>query len=401
MSINKRASKRVSEPSTRNDASRPVDSPESDIEGVLSGYRELITLGLRGAVGAVRARGEQPPGSAARRLEEFYGQIEYHLGWRSPDLSPADYNPGKLLRPTLVLIACDLAASRAGVTQESKRKDLLRRITPAAVTIELVHNFSLIHDDIEDGDEERRHRPTMWKLWGIPQAINSGDGLFALARTGLWQLASTGIPAAQVLHLAELLDQTCLELCEGQFLDMRYEGGHDISVDMYLDMIGRKTAALMSCATEFGACLGAPDDTDLQAHFARFGRALGIAFQLRDDLLGIWEAVRLGKTSAGDLRRKKMSLPVIHALETASVADRAALLRIMSGAGPTAEEDIGEALAILDRTRARARIREALAEQGNIARAALEEGALRHATLPANQAYGAFRSLLDFVLATQ
>ncbi len=106
---------------------------------------------------------------------------------------------------------------------------------------------------------------------------------------------------------------------------MRYEGRQDISVGMYLDMIGRKTAALMSCATEVGACLGAPDDADLQARLAGFGRSLGIAFQLRDDLLGIWEAERLGKRTAGDLRRKKMSLPVIHALETADRADRRTL----------------------------------------------------------------------------
>ncbi len=376
-------------------------SPESDIGWVLPEYRELIAEGLRAAVTAISAHGAQDE-AVAGPLEEFYGQIEYHLGWRRPDLTPAaSYAPGKLLRPTLVLLAYELAASQAGLTHESDRMDRLRCITPAAVTIELVHNFSLIHDDIEDGDEERRHRATLWRLWGIPQAINTGDGLFALARMGLWQLSGSGIDASLVLHMAHLLDQTCVELCEGQFLDMRYEGRSDISAEMYLDMIGRKTAALMSCATEFGACLGAPDDADLQTHFARFGRALGIAFQLRDDLLGIWEAEQLGKTNAGDLRRKKMSLPVIHALQAAGPTDRATLLRIMTGADPVPEEDIGEALAILDRSGARVRIATALAEQGAIARASLDEGVRRNAKLPPHQAYRACEALLDFVLATR
>ncbi len=169
-------------------------SPEEDFGWALSQYRDLITDGLRASVGDVPVR----PGDEERTAElrkEFYGQIEYHLGWRRYDLSPASYDPGKLLRPTLTLIACDFAASQTGLVHESERRDLLRRATSAAVTIELVHNFSLIHDDIEDGDEERRHRPTLWKLWGIPQAINSGDGLFALARKGLWQLADSGFPA--------------------------------------------------------------------------------------------------------------------------------------------------------------------------------------------------------------
>jgi geranylgeranyl diphosphate synthase, type I len=269
------------------------------------------------------------------------------------------------------------------------------------VTIELVHNFSLIHDDIEDSDEERHHRPTLWKLFGIAQAINTGDGLFALARMSLWQLEEAGIKPELILRLADLLDRTCVELCEGQFLDMRYEGRSDISEAMYLDMIGRKTAALMSCATAFGACLGAPDDTALQGHFARFGTALGIAFQLRDDLLGIWEAEQLGKTMAGDLRRKKMSLPVIHALQMADSTDRLRLLGMMTGSGPLSDDDIDEALAILNRSGARTRIGRALAKQGAIARTALREAFMMSATPPDTKAYRALEALLEFVLATR
>jgi geranylgeranyl diphosphate synthase, type I len=401
-----------------------IPASGEDISWVMAMYRELITEGLQAALrppsspsparttSARTTSARRTPETVATLLDEFYGQMEYHMGWRRPDLTHAISPSGKLLRPTLVLLACDLAkaetidlsgASGASSASggEAARLDYVRRIIPAAVAIELVHNFSLIHDDIEDSDEERHHRPTLWKLFGIPQAINTGDGLFALARMSLWRLEEADIPASLTLHLADLLDRTCVELCEGQFLDMRYEGRSDISEAMYLDMIGRKTAALMSCATEFGACLGAPDDTALQAHFARFGRALGIAFQLRDDLLGIWEAEHLGKTSAGDLRRKKMSLPVIHALQTADATDRLRLLGMMTSASPISDDDIGEALAILNRTGARTRIGRALARQGAIARTALREGVIARSTPLDTRAYRAFETMLEFVLATR
>jgi geranylgeranyl diphosphate synthase type I len=379
------------------------------IDMVLARYRDLLRDGLRDAV--QRAGAAIPRADAvAGLLDDFYAQIEYHLGWRLPDLTPttpATAHTGKLLRPALVLFSCDLAAGHAGL-DAAARADLLRRIVPAAVCIELVHNFSLIHDDIEDGDEERHHYPTLWKLWGVSQAINTGDGLFSLARMGLWQLADAGIDARIIVQLASLLDRTCLELCEGQYLDMRYEGWREITVPMYLEMIGRKTAALMACATGFGALLAAPDDIALHQHLASFGRALGIAFQLRDDLLGVWEAEWLGKTAAGDLRRKKMSLPVIHALETAAAADRATLERIYATDDAASETEIAEVLAILDRTGARARVRTTLREQGAIAHVALREAAGAHASPTKDtpkdtpdDAYLALATLLDFVLAAE
>jgi geranylgeranyl diphosphate synthase, type I len=274
----------------------------------------------------------------------------------------------------------------------------VRRALPAAVTVELIHNFSLVHDDIEDGDEERRHRPTLWKLWGVPQAINTGDGIFALARGGLWKLAERGVPAAVVVRLASLTDQTCLELCEGQYLDMSFEGRRDVTVDMYLDMIGRKTAALMACAMETGALLGAPDRMELGAAMARFGRALGLVFQLRDDLLGIWaRQEELGKTPAGDLRRKKMSLPVIHALEHAGEDDAQALWSIYAEHGPATDQQIAQALAILLRTGARERVRGGIREQGALARAALAQAA--GSAPEAQEVRDLLAALLDFVLA--
>jgi geranylgeranyl diphosphate synthase, type I len=372
--------------------SRPATSPAA-VERVLARYRPLFGDSLRRALTAARGATHAAP-VAAPLLDEFYAQIEYHLGWRNPDLTQTRAHPGKLLRPTVLLLACELAAGRAGLDAK-RRAALARRAIPAALAVELVHNFSLVHDDIEDGDADRRHRPTLWKLWGVPQAINTGDGIFALARAALWRLADDGVEARVVLRLAELLDRTCLELCEGQFLDMRNEGRRDITVPLYMAMIERKTAALMACATEMGAQLAPPDAQAVVEHLARFGRSLGLAFQLRDDLLGIWAAQELGKSPAGDLRQKKMSLPVLYALETAAPADKAALRSMYDEAGPATEEQIAVALAILERSGARERVGAALQEQAAHARAALDAAAT--GAPEAQEARNLFAVLLDFV----
>jgi geranylgeranyl diphosphate synthase, type I len=362
-------------------------------DAALGRYRAWLGDGLRR--GVKRARGDAPANpTVAAALDAFYGQMEYHLGWRHPDLSRARAHPGKLLRPALLLLSCELAAGRNGA-DAAERARLARQAVPAAVCVELVHNFSLVHDDIEDGDEERRHRPTLWKLWGVPQAINTGDAIFALARSGLWQLADEGIPAVVVVRLAALLDRVCLELCEGQHLDMVFEGRRDVTVAMYLDMIGRKTAALMACATEMGARLGAPADDKAAGHLERFGRALGLAFQLRDDLLGIWAPEELGKSHAGDLRRKKMTLPVLHALETSGGADRRALLDLYESTGEPADAQIVTALETLERSRARERVRQALAAEAALAREALDAAAGE--SVAAREAHDVLAALLGLL----
>jgi geranylgeranyl diphosphate synthase type I len=368
----------------------------ADVEAVLARYRTLLSNGLRDAVEDAHASAPSDP-AVATLLDTFQGQMEYHLGWRHPDLSRARRHPGKLLRPALVLLACELAAGREGADM-AERTALVKRTVPAAVCVELVHNFSLIHDDIEDGDEKRRDRPTLWKLWGVPQAINTGDGMFAMARMGLWRMVERGVAPAVVVRLAALLDRTCLELCQGQYLDMSYEGRRDVTAAMYLDMIGRKTAALMECSAAMGAIVGAPDDAQASARLAEFGRALGIAFQLRDDLLGIWaNEQELGKVAAGDLRRKKMSLPIIHALETANGPDLATLADIYAAEGGATDEQIRAALGILERTGAKQRVQQALREQGQRARAALAAAA--GDAKDARDARDALGTLVDFVLS--
>lgn len=376
----------------------PETASESmPIEPVLARFRQPIARELRRLVREARALTSASTSGGDGPLGDFYARIEYHLGWRHPDLSPAKAHPGKLLRPTLLLLSCELAAATHG-RDTTQRNAIIEQALPAAAAVELVHNFSLVHDDIEDGDEARRHRPTLWKLWGVPQAINTGDGIFSLARAGLWQLPTRGVSADAVVRLADRLDRTCLELCEGQYLDMSFEGRDDITTAMYLDMIGRKTAALMACASEMGAIIGAANDPGFAGGMATFGRALGLAFQLRDDLLGIWApTAELGKTRAGDLRRKKMTLPVIHARETATASDRAALAAAYSGKDEMPDEQIAIVLDILERTGARERVRTELRREGVAALAALDAaaGEMRDTRDP----YGGLAMFAQFVSA--
>ena len=191
-----------------------------------------------------------------------------------------------------------------------------RRALPGAAAVELGHNFSLVHDDIEDGDRERRHRPTLWTVHGVPQAINTGDTLFSLSRIALHRLTDLGFPDAKVLRLMRLFDETCLALCEGQYLDIASSASDEVmSVDAYFDMIGRKTAALIAASIEAGALL-ATDDDEVIARYRGFGWALGLAFQLNDDLLGIWGAERSTGKEPSDIAHRKKTLPVIYAHET-------------------------------------------------------------------------------------
>ncbi len=237
-----------------------------------------------------------------------YDMVRYHLG-----LDGSEGSSGKRMRPLLGLLAY------ASITGDH------HAALPGAAAVELGHNFSLVHDDIEDGDAERRHRPTLWSIHGVPQAINAGDMLFSLSRIALHRLTDLGFSDARVLRLMRLYDETCVALCEGQFIDIwTSEHADAMSVELYFDMIGRKTAALIAASIEAGALL-ATDDDEVIARYRAFGWSLGIAFQLNDDLLGIWGSEqRTGKLPT-DVARRKKTLPVIYAFEHADPADRARL----------------------------------------------------------------------------
>src|SRR5207302_2017554 len=186
---------------------------------------------------------------------------------------------GKMLRPTLLLLAYE-AAGAWGMT--SSDAGYLRRALPAAAAVELTHNFTLIHDDIEDGDAERRHRPTLWKLWGIPQAINAGDGLFAMARLALWDSLDEGVEGAIAARLGALLDQACIVLAEGQYLDISFEEGQNISVARYVDMIGRKKSLPVLHALEHA------NANDQQFLRRIYGQELPITRQQVEEVLAIF-----------------------------------------------------------------------------------------------------------------
>jgi geranylgeranyl diphosphate synthase, type I len=239
------------------------------------------------------------------RTKTFHEMLTYHMGWTGEGAGPEA--TGKRIRPLLVLLTC-LASREAdgGI-------DTWQSALPAAAAVELVHNFSLVHDDIQDNSDKRRGRPTTWVKWGVPMAINAGDALFVLSNQAIIDLKEN-YPADVVVKSAEILHNTCLYLTRGQFLDMSYEARTDLGVDDYWPMVAGKTAALLSACCHIGALLGGANDS-LQEAYRAFGHYLGLAFQVQDDILGIWgDEVLTGKSAASDLLEGKKSLPVMAGL---------------------------------------------------------------------------------------
>src|SRR6266487_397658 len=357
----------------------------STIQTTLLRHQNEIYSALREAIDHAREVAAQ---SEASTLTPFYGQMQYHLGWVNTHFAATKSNPGKLLRPTLLLLTYEAAGAWGLADDAPTNSAYLNRALPAAAAVELTHNFTLIHDDIEDSDAERRHRATLWKLWGIPQAINTGDGMFALARLTLWNVLERGVEGDIAARLGEALDRACLILAEGQYLDISFEEEQAISVAMYVDMISRKTGALMGCAAEMGARLGTRDQETIE-RLSSFGKAMGIAFQVRDDLLGVWATTaELGKTPAGDVYRRKKSLPVLHALEHADAQDQEKLRTIYQQEEPVTKERVELVLAILERTATKAYCRAFLAQQCKLAYTAL-------AAIPRNNSPVSARALDD------
>jgi geranylgeranyl diphosphate synthase type I len=241
---------------------------------------------------------------ARQQPELLYRMVRYHLGWEDAEGGLVDAG-GKGLRPSLCLLTCEALGGR--------REQAL----PAAAAAELVHNFSLVHDDIQDRDTERHHRAAVWSVWGEAQAINAGDALLALAHLALLRLADEGVPAADVIEAARVLDAGTLEMVEGQTLDLAFEAETEVSLDDYFGMIEKKTGALFGCALHLGALAAGANPSDAE-RLDEAGRALGMAFQIKDDTLGIWgESGTTGKP-AEDIRRRKKSLPVVYALNEAN-----------------------------------------------------------------------------------
>lgn len=297
------------------------------LPAVFARYRAEIDAGLKAVVDG--------------RRSPLYDMLRYHMGWIDDKGNTQAKSNGKALRPTLCLLACEAVGAD------------YRRALPAAVAVELVHNFSLIHDDIQDDDKERRHRPTVWSIWGKPQAINAGTAMRILANLALSSLADLGVSFEKQRRAQYLVDEDCLRLIEGQYLDISFESRFDITVGDYLDMVDRKTSALLACSLELGALVGT-DDEKVIGGFREAGRNLGLAFQIRDDILGIWgDEEKTGKPSCSDIRRKKKSLPIVYALENARGELRNKLVTYYSN-GASGSSGVAIVLKVLESVEAQA-----------------------------------------------
>jgi geranylgeranyl diphosphate synthase type I len=270
--------------------------PLSDIKPILGKYTGDISRTIREILA------DSPP--------FLGGMLRYHFGMANEKFEPVVAESGKMLRPVLVLLVFDALT------------DTFQPALPAAAAIEMIHNFSLLHDDVEDGDRERRGRPTAWSIWGEALAINAGDYLYTLAFKTLTRLSPEHFRSEQILAAHQLVIDACLELTLGQDMDIRFEQQLDTPIDMYLDMIDKKTGALLKAAVLTGATLGTTDSNIIR-NYGLFAHNIGLAFQIQDDILGIWgDASQTGKSVSNDLRRKKKTLPVLYTLNTLADNER-------------------------------------------------------------------------------
>jgi geranylgeranyl diphosphate synthase, type I len=275
-----------------NSVNAPPPAPGTDhpeVAALLERGRALATPALKRAVAGLAA----PMDTVAA----------YHFGWIDAQGRPAESDSGKAVRPALALVSAEAAGADATTG------------VPGAVAVELVHNFSLLHDDLMDGDEQRRHRDTVWKAHGLAQAVLVGDALYALALEVI--LRAGNEPAARA---ALLLTDASRRLINGQAQDIAFEHRERVTVAECREMEGNKTGALLACSAAIGAVLGGADEATAAALHS-YGEHLGLAFQAVDDLLGIWGDPRAtGKRAWSDLRQRKKSLPVAAALAARNAA---------------------------------------------------------------------------------
>ncbi|WP_433186090.1 polyprenyl synthetase family protein [Actinoallomurus sp. CA-150999] len=268
--------------------------------------------------------------TAVARLDPMTAQVAgYHLGWNDAYGRPATPG-GKVLRPALAI----LSARAAGADVE----DCL----PAAAAVELVHAFSLLHDDIMDGDRTRRHRPAAWTVFGRSAAMLAGDALLVLAGELLLELGTRGgVWAARGLAAA------VQRLIAGQASDLEFEGRDDVSLEECRRMSADKTGSLLACSCSIGAMV-AEGPAHLVAALAAFGAQAGLAFQLADDLLGIWGSPEItGKPVLADLRARKKSLPIVAAITSGTTAGER-LAKLLAHPDPLSETELGEAARLVE-----------------------------------------------------
>jgi geranylgeranyl diphosphate synthase type I len=290
--------------------STPTTTERTSAE-ILAWGRAVVDPALR------RVIGELPDG--VRRV------VEFHFGWCDEHGNPTSLDNGKAFRPTLALLTAEAAVGE------------WEAAVPAAVAVELVHNFSLLHDDVMDGDVLRRHRPTAWSVFGAGPAILAGDVLLTLAFD---VLAATG--GARGIEAVRVLSAAVQDLVEGQAADVSFESRDDVALAECMDMARGKTSALLGCSCALGE-LAATGDQGRVERMRSFGERLGLAFQLVDDILGIWgDPARTGKAIGSDISARKKSLPVVAALTSGTPAGRE-LAALYGSDEPLSDDEIASA----------------------------------------------------------
>lgn len=321
-----------------------AEKQANQLPGMFLRYRPGINAALRASLS------QQEP--------HVYDMLRYYMGWVNVDGTPCVAMEGKLLRPTLCLFACQATGG------------MVEQAMPAAVALEFIHNFSLIHDDIQDRDETRHNRQTLWAVWGLPNALVAGNVLRIVADKSLQGLVERGLEPDRALAVIGVLTEAYLEMIEGQYLDISFEGQPDVYLQDYLGMISRKTGALIRCAFTMGALTGTRDRQAVDA-FRACGEALGLVFQVRDDVLGVWgDEETTGKPVGADIRRKKNSFPVVYAMSQARGRDRQFLLDTYNKTQLT-DSDVNNVLEIMERLNTRAYADSMAAEHGHRAAEAL------------------------------
>lgn len=277
----------------------------------------------------------------------------FHLGWTDSSGTPTDEATrrviqGKRIRPMLAMLSCSAAGGDS------------HNAAPLAAAIELLHNFTLIHDDIQDRSPNRRHRATVWRIWGDAQAINAGDGMFAAAQIALLRTDPSAVAPELMIELLREFNRTTIKIVQGQVMDLEFEGRSDVTPEQYLSMIGGKTGAIVRFAVWAGARVGGATGATAR-RLADFGDALGAGFQIRDDLLGIWGSLEeTGKSNADDIRRRKQSLPILMLRGQAS-DDELALMDKLYGEDEIDDEGVASIVGMLDSHQVRRQVRDQVA----------------------------------------
>lgn len=339
-------------------AAQFLPAVENELHSVLDIYRQ----------------GTSPAPDLDPSIPDLGDMLAYHMGWGShPEESPAR---GKRIRPLITL----LVNHASGGNWPSA--------LPAASAVELIHNFSLIHDDIQDESPLRHGRPALWKKWGAAQAINAGDLMFTLAFSSILRPAR-GIPPALVAASGGILVHTCMDLTRGQALDLAFECTENLEIEQYWSMVAGKTSALLSASAVLGGLFANVDEVRMTS-LAEFGRKLGLAYQAQDDLLGIWgEAALTGKSIESDLASRKKTLPVVYGLS------KEGDFKHLWSSSTSVQGDVARMAAALEHTGAREYTSQACHRLTGEAMQALEEA------IPPNDGRAALEALSGRLLGRQ